>query len=191
MLETFRGSTHDHNELGNLLPSVFGGSFLYITTCSGCNQPSERYEKFMEVSVPIIDSEDASRNKGLNSDVDIQQCLDSYLHPEQLDGDNQYFCATCDKKCDAVRELVFNQLPPVLNIQLARYVFDRKTLAKQKVRTKVLLPRTIDVPFIGGSKRSKKRKTRVTNDTEQAQYVLCAVQNHLGNSAYEGHYIGM
>lgn len=31
----------------------------------------------------------------------------------------------CNQKRDAIRSMAFSKLPPVLNIQLARYVFDR------------------------------------------------------------------
>lgn len=60
------------------------------------------------------------------------------------------------------------RLSPVLNIQLARYIFDRHTFSKHKLMTKVLLPRTLDVSGI--------------------KYILCAVQDHLGTSAQGGHY---
>lgn len=60
------------------------------------------------------------------------------------------------------------RLSPVLNIQLARYIFDRHTFSKRKLMTKVLLPRTLDVSGI--------------------KYILCAVQDHLGTSAHGGHY---
>jgi ubiquitin carboxyl-terminal hydrolase 47 len=31
--------------------------------------------------------------------------LENYLKPDLLDGDNQYFCSICDKKCDAKKGL--------------------------------------------------------------------------------------
>ncbi|KAL7543867.1 hypothetical protein ACHAXR_013239 [Thalassiosira sp. AJA248-18] len=108
-------------------------------------------------------------------DVDVQFCVNSYLRPESLDGDNQYECSTCKKKCDATRRMEFAKLPPVLNIQLARYVFDRETLSKRKLTTKVLLPKSLEIP---GSSTNKR-----------ARYLLCSVQNHLGNSAHGGHYV--
>jgi ubiquitin carboxyl-terminal hydrolase 48 len=90
-----------------------------------------------------------------------------------MDGDNQYFCSTCDKKCDATRSPKFENLPPVLNLQLNRYVFDMKTFSKQKLTTKVLLPHLLEVP-LGDTKKT---------------YTLVAVQYHLGTSAHGGHYV--
>ena len=97
---------------------------------------------------------------------------------------NEFFHAfhsSCAKKTDASRSLVLEQIPPVLNIQLARYVFDMATFSKKKLATKVKLPRTLTVPTKQADKSGSKNTT--------AKYILCAVQNHLGTSAHGGHYI--
>ena len=90
------------------------------------------------------------------------------------------FDSSCAKKADASRSLVLEQIPPVLNIQLARYVFDMATFSKKKLATKVKLPRTLTVP-------TKQADDGNSNDTT-AKYILCAVQNHHGTSAHGGHY---
>ena len=48
-----------------------------------------------------------------------------YPQNEDLDGDNQYMCTQCDQKRDATRRIVLRHLPPVLNLQLLRFVYDR------------------------------------------------------------------
>jgi ubiquitin carboxyl-terminal hydrolase 48 len=164
-------------ELHNLIPSIYWGKSSIETSCSECNYTSTRIEDFKCLPIPIIDCEVESRNsrpKGISNDVDVQQLLYRSLHPESLDGDNQYLCSGCNKKCDAMRCPKFEHLPPVLTLQLNRYVFDRETLSKQKLTTKVLLPHTLYVPLKGD---------------ETKTYVLVAVQNHLGNSAHGGHYV--
>ncbi len=128
--------------LGDLLPSVFGGTANYVTRCRKCGFESTRSEDFMELSIPIVVDHCTLERKMTGGgskktrkaekkmpvaggDVDVQQCVESYLHPESLEGDNQYECPKCKKKCDATRSMAMVTLPPVLNIQLARYVFDR------------------------------------------------------------------
>ena len=111
-------STADQNNanLGQLLPSIFGGTTKYVTRCSECGSQSNRSENFMELSVPIVDcSEEEEEEEGktsqlggkkksgkgkqvkgknaASSDVDVQRCVNSYLHPESLDGDNRYECS--------------------------------------------------------------------------------------------------
>jgi len=45
-----------------------------------------------------------------------------------LNGDNQYYCERCACKHDATRRIRLKSLPPVLNFQLARFVFEKYTL---------------------------------------------------------------
>lgn len=33
----------------------------------------------------------------------VTESLESYLKPEKLEGDNQYFCEAADKKLDAIK----------------------------------------------------------------------------------------
>ena len=51
-------------------------------------------------------------------------------------------------------------------------------MSKRKLSTKVLLPKSLEIP---GSATAE--------ENEQAKYILCAVQNHLGTSAHSGHYV--
>ena len=133
-----------------------------------------------------IDESDAASkaNPQDSRDVTVQGCLDAYLFPEMLEDDNQFYCTSCAKKCDAVRSVSLSQLPPVLNILIARYVFDRLTFMKKKLSDRVLLPRTLSIPRKRSNAKNKKDK-----GTEDAIYVLCAIQNHRGASAYGGHYV--
>ena len=97
--------TPAQNGLENWFPSLFGGTTIYITTCDECGE-SRRSEDFMDLLIPIVDSEEeplVSRQPGkakrgnkstAKSDVDVQQCLNRYLCPEILKGDNQYECST-------------------------------------------------------------------------------------------------
>lgn len=105
------GSDHPGSGLGDLLPSVFGGTSSNVTTCLECGRESTRNEDFMELTIPIIEPEKdggeeeeeepsgkkSGRKKGASKsarrDIDVQQCFDAHLHPESLEGDNQYECS--------------------------------------------------------------------------------------------------
>ena len=111
MLESFRrsaevaliGSSGQNEGLGDLLPSIFGGTTMYVTECSECRSTSERREDFMEVTIPIVDCEEdeeppsgkkqSGKTSSAKSGIDVQLCVNSYLHPESLDGDNRYECS--------------------------------------------------------------------------------------------------
>ena len=118
-------------------------------------------------------------------DVNVQILLDHYLQPKNLGADNMYFCDNCGQKRDATRKVEFNKLPSVLNIQLGRYIFDLKTFRKQKLTGKVILNRTLYVPIERSGRDVSKRRVGLS----RKEYVLCAIQNHRGTSAYGGHYV--
>ena len=174
-------------DLSELLPTIFQGVNRYETQCLHCNTVSFRNEEFMDINLNISKPEE-KKAKGQQSlsdafagaaDVDVQSCMNRYCHVETLTDDNQYQCTFCNEKRDATRHICFQKLPPVLNVQLSRYIFDLASLSKKKVMDKVLLQRTIMV----------EEKPQQKEPTGTKQYVLCAVMKHQGKSAYSGHYI--
>ena len=153
-------------QTGDLLPHLFQGQLKYEVTCSTCHSVSARTEDFMDLTLPIV------RPKGqttLLADTDVMTCLEAYQTPEQLQGDNQYHCAKCNAKRDATRTVVFDKLPPVLNLLLCRYVYDRVKYTKTKLSDKVSMPLEIQV--------------------DDKRYVLCAIMRHIGTAATQGHYV--
>jgi ubiquitin C-terminal hydrolase len=181
MEESFQQCDKD-GDLANLLRRIFQGATTYETICMTCQHSSERSECFMDLNLPIVKREKANDKLqndikdffGKSAETDVQYCLDQYICAEILDGDNQYFCSACDCKRDAQRVLKLTELPPVLNVQLSRYVFDITQYVKKKLSDKVLLPTTLAVPKSDGSMK---------------KYTLCAVMRHQGTSAYAGHYV--
>jgi len=53
------------------------------------------------------------------------QLLVYCVQEQVLNGDNQYYCERCACKHDARRRIRLKSLPPVLNFQLARFVFEK------------------------------------------------------------------
>mmetsp|Transcript_27557 Transcript_27557/g.66233 ORF Transcript_27557/g.66233 Transcript_27557/m.66233 type:complete len:2159 (-) Transcript_27557:44-6520(-) len=195
--------TAEGKNLATLLQRIFHGTTTYETRCLACNNISSRQEGFMDINLPILKpteagSDDekekeqddgnckpAKRQKisgceipyGNDVDTDLQFCLNQYTSIEEFNGDNQYFCSKCNCKQDAERAPKLTKLPPVLNVQLSRYVFDREKFVKKKVMDKVLLPSVLSIEQHSGAVSTIKK------------YMLCAVMRHHGTSAYSGHYI--
>ncbi len=173
--------------VSQLLPKLFHGVTTYETSCLTCRNVTERSEGFMDLNLPIVDPSEGQKKQtaaggqtkitdtfaGGAAGTNVQFCLNEYVSAESLDGDNQYFCECCQSKRDALRSVKFAELPPVLNVQLSRYVFDRKKFIKKKLSDKVLLPRVLTVPM----------------KNVDSRFLLCAVMKHRGTSAYQGHYI--
>lgn len=58
---------------------------------------------------------------------------------EKLDGENRYFCESCQSKQSATRRIRLHSLPPTLNLQLMRFIFDRWVVILLRILTFMLL----------------------------------------------------
>ena len=138
-----------------------------MTECQHCHFESPRPCSFLELELSIADTDS------------LQDALRSFQAREELSGSNQYACNQCQCKRDALRYTRLENLPPVLNIQLLRFVFDLKTLSKKKLKKKVRFPLTLDMSeFVHNGPRK-----------EGFVYDLKAVLLHRGSSADSGHYV--
>lgn len=91
--------------------------FFRCSSCGKDSAASSKFEDFYELELNI---------KGFNS---LEESLDDYFSEEGLDGENQYFCESCQKMVDATRCIKLQSLPPVVNFQLKRYVFLPKVIS--------------------------------------------------------------
>uniref|UniRef100_UPI0037E73434 ubiquitin carboxyl-terminal hydrolase 48 isoform X2 n=1 Tax=Semicossyphus pulcher TaxID=241346 RepID=UPI0037E73434 len=152
--------------LQNVIQRQFCGQFSYVTVCNQCGRSSALLSKFYELELNI------QGHKNLN------ECVTEFLKEEKLDGENRYFCESCQSKQNATRRIKLHSLPPTLNLQLMRFVFDRQTGHKKKLNTFISFPEQLDMgPFMEGKQDQK------------FVYELSAVLIHRGISAYSGHYI--
>jgi ubiquitin carboxyl-terminal hydrolase 48 len=179
--------------LSELLPHLFQGILQHQTICQTCGSKSQRSEEFMDLHLPIVKRSDDChiRRKGQqsimdslgsmfsNKDTDVQYLLNRYLQDEMLEGDNQYYCDNCGGKQDACRRVVFQKLPPLLNLPLNRYVYDMKSASKKKLLEKVLLPLDLRIELT----------EKDSGSNSEHRYVLCAAMLHRGKSAHSGHYV--
>ncbi|XP_040377831.1 ubiquitin carboxyl-terminal hydrolase 26 isoform X2 [Oryza brachyantha] len=119
-----------------IVQHLFRGSVSHVTRCSSCGRDSEassKMEDFYELELNI---------KGLNN---LEQSLEDYFSTEALNGENQYFCESCQTRVDATRCIKLRSLPPVVNFQLKRYVFLPKTTTKKKISSAFSFPGQLDL----------------------------------------------
>eukprot|EP00118_Oscarella_pearsei_P008121 m.41061 g.41061 ORF g.41061 m.41061 type:complete len:1074 (+) comp33073_c0_seq3:2-3223(+) len=154
---------------GNVIRGCFGGNYSYETTCSVCHNKSSRSSQFYELDLNI---------QGKST---LQECIQDFLQEEKLEGDDQYYCGSqCFQKQNGARRIVIESLPPVLNFQLLRFVFDRETLRKKKLTSYVQFPEELDMSVYCDA---------ALYPSSGQLYDLKAVLTHQGPSAYSGHYI--
>jgi ubiquitin carboxyl-terminal hydrolase 48 len=121
----------------NAVQDLFGGRYSYVTTCSVCQTESTSPSEFLELDLNIQDK------------ANLQECIQDFLQVERLEGDDQYYCSQCMTKQNATRQIAIESLPPVLNMQLLRFVFDRATFRKKKLNSYLQFPEELDMaPFL-------------------------------------------
>lgn len=159
-------SKEKNPNLQNLIQQQFCGQFFYDTICNQCGRSSTLPSRFYELELNI------------QGHKNLTECITEFLKEEKLDGENRYFCENCQSKQSATRRIRLHSLPPTLNLQLMRFVFDRQTGLKKKLNTFINFPEQLDMePFF-------EQKT-----DQKFVYELSAVLIHRGISAYSGHYI--
>ena len=139
------------------ITQILQGKEAYSMICNSCRFDSARVHAFNGLELPI---------EGLRS---VQQALAAYFAQETMSGENQYHCDRCGGKRDATRCTRIEELPTLLNIQLLRYVYNRKTFEKTKLQQSVSFTDRIQL--------------------NGQQYRLVSVLYHKGKSAYGGHYV--
>ncbi|XP_067243976.1 ubiquitin carboxyl-terminal hydrolase 48 isoform X1 [Chanodichthys erythropterus] len=164
LLEDTLSKQKDPN-LQNVIQQQFCGQFSYVTVCNKCGRESPLPSRFYELELNI------------QGHKNLTECVTEFLKEEKLDGDNRYYCESCQSKQNATRRIKLQSLPRTINFQLMRFVFDRQSGHKKKLNTFISFPEVLDMgPFLEGK-------------DEKCTYELSAVLIHRGVSAYSGHYI--
>ncbi|KAK3608096.1 hypothetical protein CHS0354_004752 [Potamilus streckersoni] len=148
----------------NIVPYQFQGKYAYVTRCSKCNNMSDYVSQFYELDLSI---------RGHKT---LEDAINGFLEEEKLEGDNQYMCTVCQSKQNATRTIQLKLLPPVLNLQLLRFVFEKEAGHKKKLNSFIQFPDVLDM-------------NKFTKDGTSALYDLSAVLIHRGPTAFSGHYI--
>uniref|UniRef100_T1J4B6 Exosome complex component 10 homolog n=1 Tax=Strigamia maritima TaxID=126957 RepID=T1J4B6_STRMM len=149
-----------------ILQTQFRGKYNYDTICTNCKQNSSCPSNFYELDLNVTGHKD------------LHECIEEFLQEEKLEGADQYFCSYCQCKQNATRKIQLVKMPPVLNLQLLRFIFDRKSGQKKKLNSYLNFPEVLNVDqYVSCIDRS------------QTIYDLSAVLIHRGPTAFSGHYI--
>eukprot|EP00124_Ichthyophonus_hoferi_P005163 Ihof_evm1s686 gene=Ihof_evmTU1s686 len=82
-----------------IINKLFQGNLLYETTCNTCGYRSQRKESYYELPLNV---------KG---NPTLQKAFEELVRPEELKGDNQYYCERCSSKQNATRTTFIESLP--------------------------------------------------------------------------------
>lgn len=154
----------------NAIESIFQGKLWKNKKCSQCGLESPREEVFQDLSLAIDHSSD-------DRECTLARTIENYFADEEFQGDNQYYCDTCGKNCDAVLQTSLRDYPDVLTLHLLLFKQQANGMTG-KVTCNVAIPRTLDMSNFAEPENA-----------EEAFYSLSAVVVHCGSSRSSGHYI--
>lgn len=161
----------------DLVKRNFGGVISSEIICKTCPHSSEREEPFVVLPLPM-------KNK-----KSIEQCLQTLIQGDLLEGDNAYYCEQCDKKVNAMKRTCLKKLPDQLTFVLKRFDFDFDLMAKAKINDKCEFPFKLDLQQYSQQHLHKAEGRPITQEYPDSyyEYKLTGVVVHMG-SADSGHY---
>ncbi|CEM00802.1 unnamed protein product [Vitrella brassicaformis CCMP3155] len=161
---------------GTAVSDIFRGVLKSTVTCGDCGTKSDRdREVTWSLNVPMLDCvvDLTDGGNGGRASIDGLACVQSFFAPEEMKGDNQYFCACCGKKCNATVQISMPTVPPDVSVNFERFA------GLSKNQTHVQLPEELDFsPFADqqeGAPPMEKHK-------------LMSVVEHEGRTRHGGHY---
>ncbi|XP_060658375.1 ubiquitin carboxyl-terminal hydrolase 47 isoform X1 [Drosophila nasuta] len=123
----------------NLISTLYEGKMNDYVKCLECNTEKTREDTFLDIPLPV-------RPYGSSSAYgSIEEALRAFVQPETLDGNNQYLCEKCKKKCDAHKGLHFKSFPYILTLHLKRFDFDYQTMHRIKLNDRVTFPQRLNL----------------------------------------------
>eukprot|EP01022_Parablepharisma_sp_SALTPOND_P000055 TRINITY_DN1001_c0_g1_i1.p1 TRINITY_DN1001_c0_g1~~TRINITY_DN1001_c0_g1_i1.p1 ORF type:complete len:1403 (+),score=208.78 TRINITY_DN1001_c0_g1_i1:12466-16674(+) len=176
----------------------FGGIFANQLLCKDCPHSSVREEPFLALNLQV-------KNK-----KSLQQCLESFVEGEMLQGSNAYHCEKCDKKVTTLKRTCIKRLPKHLICVLKRFDINYDTMQKFKINEYCEFPMKINMENYTeeGLARKDKEKEREKarkegRDLDEStgkkekeypkeyyEYKLTGVVIHIG-TADAGHYYSL
>ncbi|KYB28299.1 ubiquitin carboxyl-terminal hydrolase 47 [Tribolium castaneum] len=133
----------------NLINDLYEGTMLDYVKCLECGTEKSREDTFLDIPLPV---RPFGSTVAYNS---VEEALRAFVQPETLEGNNQYHCEKCNKKCDAHKGLKFIKFPYLLTLHLKRFDFDYNTMHRIKLNDKVVFPEKLNLNSFVPNNRSE------------------------------------
>lgn len=117
------------------LKNLFNGMTMNTRVCSCCSMSNSVYEPFvtLSLSIPV---------KNMSDEFTIYDCIDNFVHTEQLDEDNKMNCDMCHLKNRGFSNIRLWRTPKILVIHLKRFLTNEYGIPTQKINNNVKYPIT-------------------------------------------------
>ncbi|GAA6076951.1 ubiquitin carboxyl-terminal hydrolase 7 isoform X1 [Tachysurus ichikawai] len=147
------------------IPKLFRGKMVSYIQCKHVDYRSERIEDYYDIQLSI---------KGKKN---IFESFKDYVAVEQLDGDNKYDAGEHGLQ-EAEKGVKFLTFPPILHLQLMRFMYDPQTDQNIKINDRFEFPDQLPLDEF----------LQKPDVKDPANYILHAVLVHSGDN-HGGHYV--
>lgn len=169
-----------HNRLpqDSIITDAFQGQVSSKVACRNCGNEAVKSDPFREIPLTVPSSEFLRKqtNGYKLRYCHLLDCLRRFCTTETLVHSEMYRCGRCGSLSEAIKDMRFAWLPPVLVFQLKRFDFHLRLL---KIR------RFIEFPLEG---LDLSTFCRDSSKSSLALYSLVGVVCHHGSSPRQGHY---
>uniref|UniRef100_A0AAF5DKN6 Ubiquitin carboxyl-terminal hydrolase 7 n=1 Tax=Strongyloides stercoralis TaxID=6248 RepID=A0AAF5DKN6_STRER len=155
-----------NTSVADAIPNLFKGTLKSYVRCTNVDYESCRYETVYDVQLNIKNCKN------------IIECFDNYVEAEPLDGANKYDAGEHGFQ-DAVKGLIFLDLPKLLYLHLMRFRYEPQAETYMKVNDRCDYPAILDL---------NKYVERQEGDKTDYKYHLHSVLVHSGDFS-GGHYV--
>ena len=151
------------------IQKLFQGHVVNYINCVDVDYKSTRKEEFLDLQLNV---------KGC---IDVYASFDKYVEVEKMDGENKYRAEGYGLQ-DAEKGVLFDDFPPVLQLQLKRFEYDFQRDTMVKINDRYEFPEVLDLDAGNGKYLSPQADRSVRN-----KYLLHSVLVHSGG-VNGGHY---
>ncbi|GBG31075.1 Ubiquitin carboxyl-terminal hydrolase 2 [Hondaea fermentalgiana] len=168
----------------SVVKDIFVGQLCSRVTCSRCGHVSMVFDPFWSLSIPVPDEASCS----------LAACMHAFIAPENLSGENRFFCGRCRTHTDCMKQMTLSRCPDVIVVHLKR--FQTRGASMQRTRSTrgsgfSKLATVVNFPLSDFDLRpfcAQGAHEDTYGYQEPLLYNLIGVVNHYGASGTHGHY---
>lgn len=97
--------------MANIISQLCFGKYKQFICCEECKHVEERYERFLDVILPIPDTKNPN----------LVDCFTKFAKYEKMDGVNRWHCPTCKKKVVSYKKMQIEEVPDVAIFTFNRF----------------------------------------------------------------------
>lgn len=169
---------------------TFAGQYASKLQCGSCKSTSTTFIPFTMLSLPLPTVSYSSTSNSTNI-ITIYDCLNKFISPENMRGDDAWKCSHCNLKIFSTKTLQLTRLPTILIIHLERFRYNNSFKLIKDSRP-VVIPKRLEMgnfwPKATTNELQQLNQLPKRGQEGDWHYSLKGIVRHWGNMN-GGHYV--